>query len=44
MDRNEVVYELAKVGAETSFTGPEPFCGIPDCYIKSVTNFWEAKM
>lgn len=38
---NEKADELAKRGADSPLTGPEPFLGTPICNIKQIVNKWE---
>ena len=37
---NEVVDMIAKEGADDLFIGPEPYCGVPWCSLKSCLNEW----
>ena len=37
---NERADELAKKGADTPFTGPEPFLGLPYSVVKQAIGVW----
>ena len=37
---NERADELAKKGADTPFTGPEPVLGLPDSVVKRAIRDW----
>ncbi|XP_062705301.1 uncharacterized protein LOC134287466 [Aedes albopictus] len=38
---NENADNLARQGAASSFVGPEPFCGVPECALRMKLKTWE---
>jgi ribonuclease HI len=41
IEGNEMADNLAKLGSNSQFVGPEPFCGISNCSIKMEIRRWE---
>ncbi|XP_062714863.1 uncharacterized protein LOC134291308 [Aedes albopictus] len=41
---DRVLDNLARQGAASSFVGPEPFCGVPECALRMKLKTWEMSM
>ncbi|XP_062715525.1 uncharacterized protein LOC134291594 [Aedes albopictus] len=44
IDGNEKADELARIGSNQPFLGPEPFCGVSKCSVHMELRNWEQKM
>lgn len=44
IEGNEIANNLARQGEASSFVGPEPFCGVPECTLRMKLKNWEMSM